>query len=400
MTREEKEYKLLLQRWMRNQVSVEEADALMRYLDKGDHTRTLLQELRESFDAAQFLETPMDEALSERVRKKLLEHTYCQPVIGMQPRDRGRGWFRMIAAAVAAISIGLGAYFFFFNKPLIKDPAPSAVLADTANDAAPGQYRALLTLADGKQITLDQASVGELAREGGAAIVNKGGQLEYSREASVGEQVAYNTVSTARGESYPLVLSDGTRVWLNASSSVRFPTSFTGNERRIEISGEAYFEVAKDPSKPFRVGVRNMTVEALGTSFDINAYTDESTINTTLVEGAVKVYSGNAVLRLAPGQQSRLLAEGRLQLEDKVNIDEIIAWKDGLFHFERADLASILRQFSRWYAVDIVYEGKVKPRRFFGIISRGSSLSDVLKMLEANDIRFKIEGKKLIVQSG
>jgi transmembrane sensor len=189
-------------------------------------------------------------------------------------------------------------------------------------------------------------------------------------------------------------------LWLNASSSVRFPIAFTENERHVEITGEVYFEIEKDPKRPFHVKVNDMEIEVLGTKFNVNAYPDEDILATTLFEGSVKVNTPNKMLRLSPGQQSQYSAKGNLQLINNVNEDEIVAWKNGYFHFENAELQTILRQFSRWYDVDIVYEGEVVRRRFFAIVSRKSSLSNVLKMLNANNIKFRIEGKKLIVQSG
>jgi ferric-dicitrate binding protein FerR (iron transport regulator) len=195
-----------------------------------------------------------------------------------------------------------------------------------------------------------------------------------------------------------LQLPDGTTVWVNASSSIKYPTAFTGKKREVEITGEAYFQIAKNPGQPFIVRVNGMEVQALGTQFNINSYSDEASVSTTLIEGSVKVTSDNAGVILGPGQQSQL-KNGRLRLIKNVNTEEITSWKEGLFHFESADLKTILRQFSRWYDVDVVYEGEIKNRKFFGIVNRSSTLLNVLEMLKDNDIVFRIEGKKLIVKA-
>ncbi len=240
--------------------------------------------------------------------------------------------------------------------------------------------------------------MGELAQQGNTTIIHEDEQLVYSQDGGDGKMV-YNTVSTSRGETYSLKLADGTTVYLNSASSVKFPVAFSGSERRIEITGEAYFKVAKNASQPFFVTVNGMAVQALGTEFNINAYSDESVIKTTLIEGLVEVSTkDNPVTEIIkPGQQTKLNGNALTVVKD-VNIDEVIAWKDGFFHFESADLQSILRQFSRWYDVEVQYEGVISDERFFVIMSRKSTLSSVLKALQANDIKFRIEEKRLIVQ--
>ena len=199
---------------------------------------------------------------------------------------------------------------------------------------------------------------------------------------------------------YSLTMADGTKIWLNSESSIYFPVAFNDKERRIEVTGEVYIQVAKNPSKPFIVSVNGMEVLAMGTEFNINSYKDEDDISTTLVEGTVKVSKGGINTILKPGQQTKLIRNGQFTPPASINIDEITGWRNGWFHFESADLKTILRQFARWYNVEVVYEGPVKNRKFFGIVKRSSSLSTVLEMLQDNDIIFKIEGKKLIVKSG
>jgi ferric-dicitrate binding protein FerR (iron transport regulator) len=211
-------------------------------------------------------------------------------------------------------------------------------------------------------------------------------------------EVLYNTVSTPRGGQYQLTLSDGSKVWLNASSSLRFPTAFPGTERRVEITGEAYFEVAGNESKPFVVDIAGKgEVEVLGTQFNINAYEDEPAIKTTLLEGKVKVSESNGSQSsvLKPGQQAQL-ANG-IRVMDNVDMEEIMAWKTGWFYFDRQELPAIMRQVSRWYDVDVRYEGRISKKSFSGIVGRDNDIKDVLKIMENAGIRFRIEGSSITV---
>lgn len=312
-----------------------------------------------------------------------------------QLKVRKMTFFRRVAVAAAIILVaGLGGFYLLNKKETKSDVAKVRLLK---NDIDPGKYKAKLTLADGSTIVLDSAQTGELAKQGNTVITNKEGQIIYEARKHDGSEVLYNGLSTARGEMYATVLSDGTKVWLNSASSIRYPVTFIGNERRVEITGEAYFEVAHNASKPFRVSVNDMTVEVLGTHFNINSYSDEDALKTTLLEGTVKVTKGDNVVKLVPGEQS-VLNGSALSVNKEVNTDEVVAWKQGLFHFEDADLSAILRQFARWYDVQVVYEGAVPQKKFFVIVKRNSSLASVLKALQANNVKFRIEGKKLIVQ--
>jgi ferric-dicitrate binding protein FerR (iron transport regulator) len=208
----------------------------------------------------------------------------------------------------------------------------------------------------------------------------------------------YNTLSTPRGGTYQLVLPDGSKVWLNAASSIRYPTAFTAKQRQVEMTGEVYFEIAPRKNQPFKVKVNEMEVDVLGTHFDINAYTDESAIKTTLLTGKVKVKGGEQVRMLTAGQQVRLNRQGQLNLIRHVDVASVVAWKRGLFYFDNADLPTIMRQLSRWYDIAVVYKaGSDSGRRFNGQVFRSLNLSQVLKVLELGGIHFRLEAKKLIV---
>jgi len=236
---------------------------------------------------------------------------------------------------------------------------------------------------------------GALAEQQGSKIIKKGTQLIYSG-GGANTEVAFNTMSTPRGRQFQLVLADGSMVWLNAASSIRFPTAFTGKDRKVEVTGEVYFEVAKNPSKPFKVMANGTEIEVLGTHFNIDAY-DEVT-KTTLLEGSVKINTQNKTSFLKPGQQAQIVAGGEIKTSNSVDVEQVMAWKNGRFVFEDADLQTIMSQVSRWYDVDVVYQDKMPKRSFTADISRNTNLSVFLKVLDVSGIHFKIEGKKLLVQ--
>jgi len=311
-------------------------------------------------------------------------------------------WRKWTAAAAAAILL-VSAGYFFLSRPGQKAAVAPPVIVK-ANDVPPGGDGAILTLANGEKIILDSAANGKLAMDGNAAITKTGkGQLAYNAAASgklqATRQIPYNTLTTPRGKKAILTLADGTRVWLNALSSIRFPTSFTGNDRTVEITGEAYFEVAKSASIPFTVkkSGSDFGVQVLGTSFNVNAYDDEDAIRTTLLDGSVRVYRGMAGRLLKPGQQALCNNQGKIDFVNDINIEDVMAWKNGIFHFDRSDIGTVMRQIARWYDVDVTYKGTI-TQHFGGTISREVNVSRVFEMLEMTGaVKFSIEGRKVTV---
>jgi ferric-dicitrate binding protein FerR (iron transport regulator) len=236
-----------------------------------------------------------------------------------------------------------------------------------------------------------------LTQQGSAKVIKLEGKLLYDLGSEKAKQIVYNTISTPKGGQYQLELPDGSLVWLNASSSIYFPTSFIEKERRVEITGEAYFEVAKSADKPFIVSVNNSEVQVLGTHFNINAYSDEEEVRTTLLEGSVKFVDGSNTSLLQPGQQSQLTKDRIVKVASNVDVNEVVSWKNGLFSFENAGIETIMRQLSRWYDVEIDYKGKTDDI-FVAEMSRNIKLSDVLKALELTGrVKFEIDGKKIVV---
>jgi transmembrane sensor len=304
-------------------------------------------------------------------------------------------WPRIAAAASILLCLSAGAYFALHKKPV------DLTAQIQVHDIAPGSNKATLTLASGQKIVLDNAASGKLAKQGNTVIQkNSGGTVTYTAaniEAPSDQPIQYNTLTTKKGEQYALVLADGTKVWLNSASSITYPAAFSGGERRVEISGEALFDVAHNSARPFRVSVNGQIVKDIGTRFDVNAYSDEPGTATTLLEGAVEVSAGGNNALLKPGQQAVLQSSGAAFVVKNVNTEQAVAWQKGLFIFDHTSLYALMRQLSRWYDVEVVYEGAVKDVPCFGRINRSVNLSQVLKYLEIGGLHFRVEGKKLIV---
>ncbi|THU35995.1 DUF4974 domain-containing protein [Niastella caeni] len=308
-------------------------------------------------------------------------------------------WKWMAAAAVMVLAFT--AYWWF-----VKAPYQQPVVAENQAhvDVAPGKNGAILTLANGERVVLDSLQNGVVALQNGTKATLKDGELVYAPPANAGSEMVYNTISVPNGRQFMLTLHDGTRVWLNAASSIRYPVAFTGTQRQVEVSGETYFEVVKNKKMPFRVTVDNRAeIEVLGTHFNVNAYDNEETLNTTLLEGAVRITTRQAASYgkqleqvLVPGQQLQLSDKGAAIVEPE--LEKVIAWKNGLFNFEGVYLKTAMKQIARWYDVEVVYRGNVPDIKFFGSISRSISLAGLIKGFQSTGVHMTIEnGKQLIV---
>lgn len=269
--------------------------------------------------------------------------------------------------------------------------------ASTTDTILPGGNKAILILANGEHIVLDSVHDGKIARQGVTTVVRSGGRIGYDAAGTDSGEVMYNTITTPKGGQYEIVLADGSRVWLNSASSLRYPTIFRGGEREVELTGEGYFEIEKNVRMPFFVKVNTMKVQVLGTRFNTMAYADEATVNTTLLEGSVVVKDGQQARRLIPGQQVALDGDHRMILS-QADIEKTMAWKNGLFEFDRMDIAAIMRQVARWYDVEIIFEGVIDHTPLGGSISKSLGLTEVLRLLESNGLHhFKVEGKKIYI---
>ncbi len=366
----------------------------------GDTSIEELNRLIETDVAGNKQEKIMDAPMANQLFDKILENAKKQEY-NTRPGSRIFTLRRMAAAASIIFLLGVGIYFLLLNR---KESTTTANIAGVQsrfrNDVAPGGNKAVLTLADGTSIVLDTAANGMLTAQGSTKIVKlENGELAYNTTNAVAGQVLYNTIATPRGGQYQLVLADGSKVWLNAASSLRFPASFTGEERKVELTGEAYFEVAKNAKMPFRVTVAGMEVEVLGTQFNINSYHDEAAIKTTLIEGSVNIKKGDSRQLLAPGQQVKVDKTGLMKLIRNVDTEEEIAWKNGKFIFSGNDIQSVMRQLEKWYDIDVEYKGDVTKEEFVGMISRSSNISQILQMLErTRTVNFEINGRKVVVQ--
>ncbi|OQP42840.1 hypothetical protein A4H97_11830 [Niastella yeongjuensis] len=310
--------------------------------------------------------------------------------------------FRDVATSAAAVLVILTAAIFlwrYFNHDkTIKVKEEVKTIAGKI--IGPAQRMAALTLSDGSNILLDSTKAGQLAQQGGAVVLNNNGTLQYQVKTTAPE-VLYNTLTTAYAQTYDIVLADGTKAWLNAGASIKYPVTFTGNERKVEISGEVYFEVAHNQNKPFIVHVSGekgpIDVQVLGTHFNINAYDEEAVIKTTLLEGSVQIKHNDYQTLLTPGQQSQV-GNGVPQVINKVNVNAVVAWKNGVFSFENADIDVVMRQLIKWYDIEVIYEGTKPSDKISGDMQRSLTLPQVAENLEfMTGLHFRIEGRKLIV---
>jgi transmembrane sensor len=339
---------------------------------------------------------------SDEIRQRILA-TLLQNTVASTPTEPAKvlavfkkSWLR-IAAVLVLILMGTATWLILPRSSKTEQAGNQSAVTNSTTDVMPGKTKALLTLANGDKIVLDSVAFGKLAQQGNTAVLNENGQLIYTAGSQQESHPVYNTLTTARGEVYPLVLSDGSKVWLNAASSIYFPVAFTGKKRIVEITGEAYFEVAKNKTMPFIVRVNGAEIQVLGTQFNVMAYNDEATVNTTLLEGSVKFEKNGNSIFLRPGEQSQLNLTGKIRVVNDVNIKKVMAWKNGFFDFEGSDFETIANQLSRWYDVEVKYEKKI-DEQFYAEIPRNTKLSVVLKALElTGKVDFKIEGRNIIV---
>lgn len=308
-------------------------------------------------------------------------------------------WFRY--AAAIALLFGLGAYFWPQLQKRV-EIAEKTVPPPARTDVAPGRPGAVLTLADGTEVVLDSLGNGIIATQSGTRVVLQNGQLAYNTGNTIAEAVTYNTMTTPRGRQFRVILPDGSKIWLNAESTIKYPAVFTGKERKVEITGEAYFEVAKNPAMPFKVKMNTSTeVEVLGTHFNINSYAGEPGIQTTLLEGSVKVTAGADQAILKAGEQAQVKqaagARQRLHVVKNADVQKVMAWKNGYFQFSGMDLPAVMREISRWYDVEVSYKGDIPKKEFAGEIPRSISLRNLLQLIEFGDVQLEVSGDHVTI---
>ncbi|TDX00309.1 FecR family protein [Dinghuibacter silviterrae] len=354
--RKKQHYDTLVRRYLDNQASDEELEVFFDLLKKGE------------------LKSHLDRAL------------------GVTPARSHRGRWLAVAASLVGVLLVTGWWYGHRvpSKPVL------AHESRFGNDVAPGRNHAVLTMAGGKVIDLDSGA--SVALQGGARLQRRGAGAWIFHPGVGDAEPVYNTITAPPGGQFPFVLEDGTKIWLNAASSLRFPTEFRGRSREVTLDGEAYFEVAPNARMDFRVNARGMQVQVLGTHFNVNAYADESSIRTTLLSGSVRIVQDKTRALLQPGEQARLQPDGTLKtVRDPDVVDVAMAWRNGYFSFEEDDIRTVMRQISRWYDVTVHYEGAPPTAIFGGDIERDLSLVQVLKLLEKSQVHFRLQGRTLTV---
>lgn len=406
------EFTILIDKWLDGSIKAEERDQLALLLQRPEVMeqlgRTMDVELlnkKYALEPGKKARTNIDNAIERELEKySLLEKVNSDAagrrdeMVQGQPVHRihflRTAWFRYAAAII--ILFGIGAYLW--NNTSVNREKPGIVeQTDVRHDVqAPASMLATITLSNGKQVPLDSIQKGMIAKEGDVTIEKlQDGRIVY-KGISEGEML-YNTISVPRGSKIAsLTMSDGTIVFLNTASSLRYPVAFSGKERKVSITGEAYFEVAKDKTKKFIVETEGMTTEVLGTHFNVNGYDDETARAVTLLEGSIKVSTGSQSVMVSPGQQA-LLQQNGITINPKADVSQVMAWKNGYFVFNNADIPTVMKQLSRWYDVDVVYENGVPDVQFSGEIQRKLSLSQVIKGLKKMGVNCTIEDKKLII---
>jgi transmembrane sensor len=383
---------LLIDLYFEEIINQEETDELWRYVLDPALADEIKAQLPDVFDATSV------EGLNEDRKKDILDYIYTHGTL--DKKVTVKLWLRL-AVAAAIVLVVFGAGLFYLTRQT-NNYVHTNLVAQT--DALPGKNAATLTLANGKTIYLSAALKGKLAEESGVSISKTAdGQIVYeiTGRNSLGKD-KINTLSTARGETYVVKLPDGSLVWLNAASSIRYPVSFTGMKlRKVELSGEAYFEVAKDKVHPFVVTTRQLDINVLGTHFNVESYGDEPAVKTTLLEGAVNVSLRSAThlsQMLKPGQQAVYM--GNQLSVVPFETEEVMDWKNGKIFFDNESLETIMRKVSRWYDVDLVYHGDVKQLTFQGVLSRTKNLSSILDFFKrAGNLNYTIKGKTVIIDT-
>ena len=385
---------LIIRRLEGEQLSEQEQQVLDEWLKASPQNPVFLSQLSDPLYVKEELEKMYSYNIEDGWQNLISKYDTEENVVAIQ---KYRNWKYWIAAAVVLFAIA-GAALLFINFPARQKPIENQNTVITATDvAAPAITKATITLQDGTRIAVDSINIGNMAMQGKTIIQKTAdGQIQYTADDKVISETQYNRLTNPRGSRVvQLTLSDGTKVWLNAESEIRYPVAFNENQREVEIEGEVYFEVAKDPAKPFIVQSNGTTVQVTGTHFNINAYKDEASLDVTLLEGSVKVSKANHSVNLTPVEQAKVSND--IQIHRQVNTEEVMAWKNGLFIFNGTDIYTTMRQLSRWYDVDVKFNENI-TERFYGDISREKNISGVLTMLETTgSVHFKTSGNMIEV---
>jgi ferric-dicitrate binding protein FerR (iron transport regulator) len=381
--------KYLFEKYFNKTATEGEVDELTAVLDDTSNLDFIFELLADKWEGFKMEEPAKysDEKIDLVWRKITATNELPEKVIQINNR-RSFKWIRWAAAAVILFAVGI-LWITINNK---QNFAPSETAKTSKpSDIAPGHDGAVLTLADGTKIVLDNAQDGKITD----VAVKNGNKVSYENTNQA--KVEYNTMATPKGRQFSLVLPDGTQVWLNAASSITYPTAFVGNERKVSITGEAYFEVAHYASKPFHVNVNGMDVQVLGTHFNINSYSNEQSVKTSLLQGSIRITVAGKTQVVKPGEQTEVSNNKEIRLIKNADVDAAVAWKNGFFQFSGMGIESVMRQLERWYDIEVKYEGKIPDRQFAGQIDRSATLSQVLKILQESNVHFSLDNRTLVV---
>lgn len=374
---------------------------ISKYLDNKATPEEIafIEQYYEYFDRNENLTDTLTEAEANEAEQRMLENLKTE-ISGNNRKTfpLRSAWTGWAAAVIVAFIIG-GIIYAQLNRQPGQSVAQVTAKPPAlhGHDIAPGTNKAMIRLEDGSSVFLDDAVTGIIAKQGNTQVLRlSSGEVVY-KSGNNDDEVHINTMTTPRGGRYQLTLADGTKVWMNSASSISYPTSFVEKERKVKVSGEVYFEVAKNPQQPFYVIIDNETeIKVLGTHFNVNTYADNGSVNTTLLEGTVSISNNHKEQILKPGQQAEI-KNNAIYLKNNVDTAQVMAWKNGYFSFNSTDLKMVMKLLARWYDIDVEYEGQMPEMKFWGGISMHSTLSQVLQVLEESKIRFRIEDKKIVV---
>jgi len=392
----------LLRQYFDDTISPSDYSELLEYLKTADQDviEQVIDEEMLSLHSGEIFSKKQSENVLNRIKSDLRftkasskEEVYQPKVIKFYQRT----WFRAAAAVLVFCTVGL----LMVRHQRVQNNTNKTVVNHTSIPIVPGGQKATLTMSNGKVIVLANAANGVLANTGVSKIVKqRQGQIVYDAKGNntASTEVGYNTLTTPRGGEYQVVLPDGSKVWLNAASSITYPVQFTGSERRVKLTGEAYFEVAKNKEKPFYVSMSDAEVRVLGTHFNISAYSDDDAITTTLLEGSVRVTKNHSMSLLKPGQQAVINHKSDDIAVSEANIDDAMAWKNGYFIFNDDNITGIMKKVSRWYDVDVYYAADLSDQKFGGSYHRSKNINELLQYLEMiGKIHFKIQERRITV---
>lgn len=401
----DKSFEELMHGYVNNQLTNEEYTLFMTLVQQPaykEKVEAYLDNLMHTRSISGLSNDMQGQVVFQNIMSAAEEQGRIQEMYAVPPRRMV--WLKYAAAAAVLIAFLSLTYIYVVRSTDKKVTAKQQQTQPYKNDVLPGTQKAILTLGDGSVIELDDAQNGTLASEGGTKVFKFNGTINYENGKNNTGQTLYNTIATPRGGQYQVVLPDGTLVWLNAASSIHFPTRFAGDERVVNITGEAYFEVSKDKRKPFIVNANGSQIKVLGTHFNVNSYADETAVKTTLLEGSVKIVKRETAngkensIMLKPGQQATVEPHSPLAINYSPDLEQVMSWKNGAFQFNNADIKTIMRQLARWYSLEVEYRKPPDDNVYVIEMPRNSKLSSILKVLElTGNIHFEIEGNKLII---